>query len=260
MLAATEGIQRESAVRYGTAGHLRECGGLLVQRCCRAQLSRECAHPRARVERKRKGRQRPGVTSNLDLTCSERIPAFVVPDERGYPAREPEPARVLLRGNLLRADGAHRPLQHRHSARWPVNGQQRHPLEQQIPRVRRLWRTGAAENRLGYLEGIAAARQASGEQRGDQRVEVGGARELGVERFELAGGTEQQWGSVAATPCGESDLTAQQMHTCALEVVEGASLGGGEQRERVLESARFVLGLRRHQRPLRPSRWVECQG
>src|SRR6201996_265654 len=104
MLAATEGIQRESAVRYGAAGHLRECAGLLVQRCCRVQLSRECAHPRARVERERKRRQRPGVTSNLDLAGSERIPAFVVPDERGYPPGEPDPARVLLRGNLLRAD------------------------------------------------------------------------------------------------------------------------------------------------------------
>src|SRR6202007_3351214 len=101
MLAATEGIQRESAVRYGTAGHLRECAGLLVQRCCRVQLSRECARYRAPVERERKRRQRPGITSNLDLACGQRIPAVVIPDERGYPAREPEPAHVFFRGALL---------------------------------------------------------------------------------------------------------------------------------------------------------------
>src|SRR6201992_194256 len=141
---------------------------------------------------------------------------------------QPQPARALLRRDLLRTKRTHCPLQHRRRDRWPVCDQERQPIEQQIPGGRRLWRTGAVEDRLGHLEGASSAREASGEQRSGQRVEVGGARELGVERFELAGGTQQERGGVASTPGGERDLTAQELYTSPLEGVELADVSCSE--------------------------------
>ena len=60
-------------------------------------------------------------------------------------------------------------------------------------------------------------------------------------------------------PCSERDLTAQQMHTGALDVVQGASLSGDEQRGRVAQRPRFVLGLSRPKGPLRTAQRVGCQ-
>jgi hypothetical protein len=50
------------------------------------------------------------------------------------------------------------------------------------------------------------------------------------------------------------------MHTGALKVVQGASLGGREQCDRVVERARFVLGLRRGECALCTAQGLGCQG
>jgi hypothetical protein len=56
ILAATEGIQRESAARAGAAGGLGERVRLSVERCGCGQLFREYRHFRARDQRERKHR------------------------------------------------------------------------------------------------------------------------------------------------------------------------------------------------------------
>jgi hypothetical protein len=49
------------------------------------------------------------------------------------------------------------------------------------------------------------------------------------------------------------------MHTGALEVVQGAGLGGGEQDDRIVQRARFVLGLCRPECALRTAHRLWCQ-
>src|SRR6185436_3963796 len=103
------------------------------------------------------------------------------------------------------------------------------------------------------------ARQAAGEQRGGQRVEVGGARERRVDGFELPGRLEQQRRCVAAAPRRERDLTTQQLHARRLEVTGVAFLGGGEQSESLVERARLVRRLRRRKRPLGAAPRLRCE-
>ncbi len=49
------------------------------------------------------------------------------------------------------------------------------------------------------------------------------------------------------------------MHAGALGVVHRAGLRGAQQREGVVECARFVFGLRRRQRPLGTARALGCE-
>ena len=66
-------------------------------------------------------------------------------------------------------------------------------------------------------------------------------------------------GGVASTPGGERDLTAQEVYTSPLEGVEPADLSCSEEGESVVQRARFELGLRRRQCPLRTARRLGCQ-
>src|ERR1700750_1436069 len=85
ILAATERIKLESPVHDGTAGRIGERVGLGAGGCGCRHLPPENVYSGARAEREPKHGKSARVTSNLDVAPSERIPAFVVPDERGYP-------------------------------------------------------------------------------------------------------------------------------------------------------------------------------
>ena len=102
-------------------------------------------------------------------------------------------------------------------------------------------------------------RQAAGEHRRGQRVQVGLARESDVEWLEPFGGLEQQRRGVAAAARRECDLRAEQVDPGALELVERSGLGDGQQSECRVGRAGQVLGLRRGERALRPARGVGRQ-
>jgi hypothetical protein len=110
------------------------------------------------------------------------------------------------------------------------------------------------EHRLGDLADTAASSQAAGERRGGERIEVGLARQRGVERLKPLGGREQQRGSVSAPVYGERDLGAQQLSTRLLELVERSGLGHGEQFQRRVGCSGLVLALRGGQRAPSPAR------
>ena len=112
-------------------------------------------------------------------------------------------------------------------------------------------RGGAGQRRLAHLDDVRAAGERAGEPGRLERFEIGGARPVRVDRLELAGGLQQERGSVAAALHGERDLRAQEMHARALEIIDAAGLRGGEQREGVVERPGLVLRLCRRQRPLR---------
>ena len=76
---------------------------------------------------------------------------------------------------------------------------------------------------------IAGAREPPGEHRGGPRVQVGLARERGIQRLELLGRLRQQRRSVAARTGGERDLPAQQVGAGLLEFIQRPCRRDGEQ-------------------------------
>ena len=124
------------------------------------------------------------------------------------------------------------------------------PIEQEIGRSRGLRRRGRPTCGIGRPAHTVAGAQATGGDRRGQRLEVGHARKSDVERLEPLGGAEQQRWSVAAAVDGKLDLTAQQVHLGALELVQRSGLCDGDQSECRVERAGLVLGLCRGERSL----------
>ena len=90
---------------------------------------------------------------------------------------------------------------------------------------------------------------ASGVHGRSERLEVGLARQRGIERFEPSGGIEKERRSVAAAREDERDLRAQSLQPGALKLVQRGDLGGRQQRLGGLAASRLELGLRGGERP-----------
>ena len=75
----------------------------------------------------------------------------------------------------------------------------------------------------------------------------------------MLGGPQQQRRGVAAPVLGVRDLSAQQVHSGAPELIQRSRLRGAQQIRYGVERARMDLGLRRGQRPLRAPRRIGCQ-
>src|SRR4051794_3449579 len=71
--------------------------------------------------------------------------------------------------------------------------------------------------RFGGRAQAVAGVEAAGEERRLERVQVGGARQGRIVRFELSGGIQQQWRSVAAAPAHERDPGPQASEPRALQ-------------------------------------------
>ena len=98
--------------------------------------------------------------------------------------------------------------------------------------------------RLGGLQSTGVGVEASGVHGRSEGLEVGLARQRGVERLEPSGGIDKQGGSVAAAREDERDMRAQQLQPRALKLVERGQLGGRQQRLGGLAASRRQLGLR----------------
>ena len=179
--------------------------------------------------------------------------------ESGDVVGEPEPAETFLRGDVVAAEGARRPLEHRGRCGVPLGDQHGQAVPEEIRRSRWLRRRWHGPRRLGDFQHTAAVGQTTDHDRGPQRVEVGLACERGVERLEPLGGLEQQRGRVAAASHREGDLRAEEVHAGAVEFVERSGLRRGQQSEGRVGRAGVVRGLRRGQRALRAARGLGRQ-
>ena len=211
-------------------------------------------HAHALVQGDVKQAEGAGITGQLEVVGAERLPALVVPHESGDVAGEPEPAETFLRGDVVAAEGARRPLEHRGRCGVPLGDQHGQAVPEEIRRSRWLRRRWHGPRRLGDFQHTAAVGQTTDDDRGPQRVEVGLACERGVERLEPLGGLEQQRGRVAAASHREGDLRAEEVHAGAVEFVERSGLRRGQQSEGRVGRAGVVRGLRRGQRALRAAR------
>ena len=180
-----------------------------------------------------------GFSGTPDVAQGQQVPALVVPQYLGGEHAEPEPAHLLLCGNVLDRGGAERPLEGRRRSRVALRDQQHQAIYHQIGRTWWLWCPARGLGGLGRLTQTATCSETAGVQRRGERLQVGLARQPGIEWFETSGGLQQQRRGVASAAGGERDLPAQQVGPGALELVERLCLGRGQQPQRSVERARL---------------------
>jgi hypothetical protein len=110
-------------------------------------------------------------------------------------------------------------------------------IEQQVGWTERAGRPRSRCGGTGYLDQAAGGGQATGEQRSSPRVEVGLARELGVEPLKALGSFQQQWRRSGPHARRERDLTSEQLHMRHLQLVWRRGLGQRQKLERALNGA-----------------------
>ena len=117
-------------------------------------------------------------------------------------------------------------------------------------RIRR--QRGKGADGVTDLEEDARSPELVGRDRGTPGGQIRPARELQVERFELSRSLQQQRRRVVAVGQDRSHVTRDQCGSCALEIIERASLGRGQEPESRIKRPNLEAGLGRGQRPLRP--------
>jgi hypothetical protein len=127
----------------------------------------------------------------------------------------------------------------------------RQAIEQEVGRSRGV-HGGGADLARHIQKGTARSGKPAGEAGGYHRVRVGGPGQIGCNRLEPAGGVQEEWRRVAATPRDIGDLGSHQVDAGALELAERPGFGHGEQLEPGVQGTCLDLGLGRGQRPCRP--------
>ena len=251
ILAAPNGGERECAVQ-GNDSTVR-CFGqsvrLLDQRRGCPQFACEEVDTHTGAERERQVPECADLTGQSHLARRQRVPAFVVPDEPGRPARQPEPAQPFLRSGLVAVERSEGLAYGRRCRRVSLGDQQRQPVEEEVRRSRRRRRRRRGAGRGRDLSRVASASQSTGEHGGGQCIEVDLTRPPHIERLESSGRREQQAWCLATPIRGEGNSGAKHVDLGPLELVQRACLRLCNKRERLVERTRLLLCLRRGESP-----------
>ena len=200
------------------------------------------------VERVREQVERAGVTREAHAAGRERVPELVVPEILREAARQPEPAAILSAAAGF-AERPQRPRERRDGRRVPLGEPRHEGVEEQVGRALGL-RAGRRARGLGDLALVRTGSEAPGVHRRRDRLEVGLAGHLGVERIEPPGRLQQQRRRVAPAPAPEHDLRAQPLQPRALELVDRPERGAVQQVGRGRGVGHVELRLRRGERAL----------
>ena len=146
--------------------------------------------PRPVVQRDGEEGQRPGVARAPEPRRGEVVPRVISPDVRRDPGRQ-QPAAVVLAAVILAAEDVDRPPERPDCGHVAVAEACGQTIEHEVHRARRLRRRWGRARRLGYLSHTVLATEPPAEHRRSQRLEVGVARELRIERLEPTGRGEQ---------------------------------------------------------------------
>ena len=144
----------------------------------------------------------------------------------------------------LVADRLEREPERRHARGGAFRAPARQAVEHEVDRSRRRGRRRRGPGRLRGLESTGVRVEAAGVHGGSECLEVGLARQRGVERLEPFGGLDEQCGSVAAAREDEREMRAQQLQPRSLKLVERGQLGGRQERLGGLATPGGQLGLR----------------
>ena len=94
----------------------------------------------------------------------------------------------------------------------------------------------------GHGRDVACVGELPGVDRRDERLQVRLSRALGIQGLQARRGTAQEGRGVAAAPQIKRHLRAHALQLRAAELVEGAGVGGGQQRLRGQVVRRLELG------------------
>ena len=257
--SAAEGCEQKSPVRRDTgSGRLGEGRGLGDRRGRRSEVAAPGIHDPLTLKRDRQRSERTCDTGAIGLMRDDRLPVVEVPDEGGRARREHRPLESLLDRDLLLAKCVDRASELGRGGSAAVRDQGGEAVQQEIRRSRTVRRLGGRIGSAGNLVECAVCERA-GEHRSPPRVEVRLAREDGIERLDLSGRGEQQPGSGATDVGDKCYLSTQQVGPGALELVELALLGYGEQLERRVECPRVQICARRRESALSAPRTIARQ-
>ena len=170
------------------------------------------------------------------------VRALVVPQFEGEHAPLPQPAKILPgRARVAAESGQGVPAQR--NGRGVVIGERDEGIQQQVAGrelVVRPARRGAGGP--GHLGGADALVEPGRELGSGECVQVGLARELEIQWLEPLGRSQQQQRRFVASAGGEGHLSTHQIDLGALQLVDRAVLGDGEQGPGALEGAGLDVG------------------
>lgn len=227
------------------------------QRRRAGQITGEQQHVGTCGEGQRQLTERAGLPRQSEVPGRERLPTVVVPEPDGRDARQIHASQFLLGGHAGSEVGQG-PAQDRDSCGIPDINRRCRAVEKEIGSARGVTRRRCRARCPGHLKHVTAGTgQASGEDRAEQRIQVGRTGEIRVDGPEPLGRPQQQRGGIT-TPAGdERELGPHHVDTCLLEVAELPGFGHGQQLPRHVESTCLDRGPRGVQGPAGPPCRVE---
>ena len=186
-----------------------------------------------------------GVAGELNLSSGQRVPGFGVPQfggdgGAGPVACEPEPAPLFVGADVQSANHFECSGERRNGRCVSLREPHREPVEHDVNRPRWFGTRGRGARGFGGLQHAAGILVAARQQRGPERLQVGLARQFGIERLEASGRVEEQPSGVAAFVV-KGDLSAQVLHSGDPQGVRRAGLDRDEQAQRRVGRAGVAL-------------------
>ena len=180
---------------------------------------REQMTPGEELERELQPHERAHLAGHADLALGQDMPGVGIPqlergDRAGSGTGEPGPATDVA-GSLQRDDGLEGSAQGGGRGRVALRHPGRERVEQQIHRAGRVRPGRSGARRFGCLQ-----QAAPGPHRRAERLEVGHARLLGVERLEAPRRADEQLCRLPHAALVEGDLSPQLLDLCDLQRVD----------------------------------------
>jgi hypothetical protein len=243
----------------GVTGRFDDRVQLLPQ--CRGlgQLAEENVHRDPLAQGEWQHGQRAGLPGGPHEPGGEQFPRVTVEQVRGGDAGVPEPVQPLLNREVVVAERLQRSLQQRRGRGVAVVEPHRQAVQQEIGRERVPGPRVGGTRSLCRLPHADPAVERPREHRRQQRVQVGLARQVRVEVFELLRSAQQQGRSLPAAVQREGDLRALQVHPGALQLVQWTRLRQRQQSEGLVGCAGQICGLRCGERTLRAVLRIDAQ-
>ena len=165
------------------------------QRRGRGELPAEQVHARPVDEGDRKHGERAGLAGQLHRARGERVERVVVPQlehrHRLDDRRQQEPAHDrFVTVERLVGERLEREPERRRARGGALRAPRGQPVEDEVDRARRLRRRGRGAGRLGGLAHTGVGVEAARVHRRAEGLEVGLARQRGIERLEPPGGID----------------------------------------------------------------------
>ena len=186
------------------------------------------------------------------MACGELVPRPIIGQRPGDAAGQPQPAQLILLCEPFVPERPQRDLQCRRPRGVALAGEEGEPVEQQVAGTRRGLPIGS-QNSVGDLARITSTGQAIGGERRRERLEIGLAREPGIQRLEPLGRLEQQRRSIAPRVIANVICACKSCARACSSSSSGPGVGDRQQPQRRVVRPGLVLALCGDERTLSPA-------